>query len=79
MKRSIYLKCDQNPALRDKSVNTKGFLYEATLTDFWGCGMTLAQASDIGQDTIKKPTTHGDLTAQYRDCFLKGELDKFLK
>ena len=78
MKRSIYLKYEQNPALRDKLVNTKGFLYEATQSDFWGCGMSIAQAADIGKDTIKLPNKHGELTAQYRDCFLKGEVDKFL-
>ena len=78
MRKSIYLKYEQNPALRDKLVNTKGFLYEATFTDFWGCGMSIAQAEEISKDTIKKPNKHGELTAEYRDCYLKGEGDKFI-
>ena len=78
MRKPIYLKYDQNPALRDKLVNTKGFIYEANLTDFWGCGMAIAQASNIGQDTVKKPNKHGELTAKYRDLFIKVEVEKFL-
>ena len=78
MRRSIYLKYEQNPILRDKLINTKGFLYEATLTDFWGCGMAISQSAEISQDMAKKPNKQGEVTAEYRDLFLKGKVDKFL-
>ena len=78
MKKGIFLKYQQNPGLRDKLVQTKGFIYEATNSEFWGCGMSIAQADQIGQDVIKKPNTQGELTREYRDLFIKGELDKYL-
>ena len=48
MKKIITMKFDQNDSLRDRLLNTKGHLYEATQTDMdFACGLTLSQTKDI--------------------------------
>ena len=52
MRKIINLKFDQNDGLRDKLLATIGYLYEATKGDSFSCGLTLAQAKDISQESI---------------------------
>ena len=52
MRKVINLKFDQHDGLRDKLLATIGHLYEATKGDSFSCGLSLAQAKDISQETI---------------------------
>ena len=52
MRKIIHLKFAQNDGLRDKLLATIAFLYKATKGDPFACGITLAQAKDISQETI---------------------------
>ena len=68
MKTIISLKFDQNDALRDKLINTKGFLYEATKADMdFACGLTLSQTKDIAKNKITGKNILGDILCDYRD------------
>ena len=67
MKKVIHLKFDQNPALKDKLLATKGFLYEATKGDSFLCGLSLPQAKDIDQASITKENQLGKILMEYRD------------
>ena len=67
MRKIIKLKFDQNHDIRDKLINTTGFLYEAMKGDSFSCGMMLAQAKDIAQDTITGANHLGIILAEYRD------------
>ena len=52
MRKLINLKFDQNDGLEDKLLATISHLYEAMKRDSFSCGMSLAQAKDISQETI---------------------------
>ena len=67
MGRVIKLKFDQNHDIREKLLKTTGFLYEATKGDSFACGMLLAQAKDISQETISGANHLGIIIAEYRD------------
>ena len=56
MKTVISLKFDQNDNLRDRLLNLKGFLYEATKGDTFSCGIVLSQLSDISKTTSQEKT-----------------------
>ena len=67
MRKVIKLKFDQNDSIRDKLLATIGHLYEATKGDSFSCGMTLAQAKDIAQDTITGANQLGTILEEYRN------------
>ena len=67
IKEAITLKFDQNPLLKQKLLQTKGFLYEATLNVPWGCGMLIAQSAQINQHNAKGENRFGKILAEYRD------------
>ena len=68
MRKIIRLKFDQNDGLRDRLINTKGFLYEATKADLdFACGFTLSQAKEIKKDNIKGKNMLGRILCEYRD------------
>ena len=70
VKKIIHLKFDQNDNLRDKLLATKGHLYEVTRGDSFSCGMSLAQAKDIAQDSITKANQLGVILCEYQDEYL---------
>ena len=62
------MKFDQNDSLRDKLLNTKGFLYEATKADMdFACGFTLSQIKDISKKNITGKNILGEILWDYRD------------
>ena len=67
MRKIINLKFDQNDGLRDKLLATIGHLYEATKGDSFSCGMSLAQAKDISQETITGANHLGKILVEYRN------------
>ena len=68
MEKIIAKKFDQNDSIRDRLINTKGFLYEATKADLdFACGLTLSQAKDISKDKITGKNILGDILCTYRD------------
>ena len=70
MRKIIYLKFDQNENLRDKLLATVGYLYEATKGDSFSCGMSLAQAKDISQESITGANHLGIILVEYRNDYL---------
>ena len=70
MKTVIALKFDQNDSLRDRLLNLKGYLYEATKGDTVSCGMVLSQLNEICKDKIPGKNILGDLLCEYRDNIL---------
>ena len=70
MKKITHLKYDQNDNLRDKLLATQGHLYESTKGDSFSCGMSLAEAKNIAQDTIPKANQLGIILREYRDEYL---------
>ena len=69
MRKVIQLKFDQNDNIRGKLLATVGHLYEATKGDSFSCGMTLAQAKDIAQDTIVGANHLGKILEEYRNNY----------
>ena len=69
MRKVIQLKFDQNDSIREKLLATTGHLYEATKGDSFSCGLTLAQAKDIAQDTITGANLLGKILEDYRDGY----------
>ena len=67
MRKVINPKFDQQDGLRDKLLATIGYLYEATKGDSFSCGMNLAQAKDIAQDTIPGANHLGIILMEYRN------------
>ena len=68
MKNIITLKFDQNDSLRDRLLNTQGFLYEATKADMdFACGLTLSQSKDIAKNKITGKNILGEILCDYRD------------
>ena len=71
MKKIITSKFDQNDSLRDRLIQTKGFLYEATKADLdFACGFTLSQAKEISKNKITGKYILGELLVEYRDNIL---------
>ena len=70
MRKVIQLKFDQNDNIRDMLLATIGHLYEATKGDSFSCGMMLAQAKDIDQDTITGANHLGKILEEYRNDYL---------
>ena len=67
MKKVVHLKFDQNDGLKNLLLATIGPLYEATKGDSFACGMSLAQAKDIGKDSIPGANHLGIILCEYRD------------
>ena len=68
MKKIITKKFDQNDNIRDKLLNTKGNLYEATKSDLdFACGYTLSQTKEIKRDNLKGKNKLGEILCEYRD------------
>ena len=67
MRKFINLKFDQHDGLRDKLLATIGHLYEATKGDSFSCGLSLAQAKDISQETITGANHLGKILVEYRN------------
>ena len=68
MRKIITKKFDQNDNLRDRLLNTKGHLYEATKADLdFACGYTLSQAKEIRKDNLKGKNMLGVILCEYRD------------
>ena len=63
----MHLKFDQNDGLKNLLLATIGPLYEATKGDSFACGMSLAQAKDIGKDSIPGANHLGIILCEYRD------------
>ena len=70
MKMIVALKFDQNDNLRDRLLNLKGYLYEATKGDIFSCGMVLSQLADISKDNIPGKNVLGNQLCEYRDNIL---------
>ena len=68
MHKIIAKKFDQNDNLRDRLLNTKGCLYEATKSDLdFTCGFTLSQAKEIRKDNLKGKKLLGEILCAYHD------------
>ena len=67
MRKFINLKFDQHDELRDKLLATIGHLYEATKGDSFSCGLSLAQAKDISEETITGANHLGKILVEYRN------------
>ena len=68
MRKIVASKFDQNDNLRDRLINTKGCLYEATKADLdFACGFTLSQAKEIKKDNLKGKNKLGEILCEYRD------------
>ena len=67
MRKIVALKFDQNDSIRDKSLGTKGLLFEATKDLEFGCGLTLGQAKQINSKDTKGKNILGVLLCEYRD------------
>ena len=71
VKRVIKLKFDQDDNLRDRLLNLKGHLYEATKDVTFACGLVLSQLDQITKDSIPGKNILGDQICEYRDNILK--------
>ena len=68
MRKIVVRKFDQNDCLRDKLLNTKGNLYEATKADLdFACGFTLSQVKEIKKGNLKGKNMLGVILCEYRD------------
>ena len=67
MRKVITLKFIQNDGLRDELLATIGHLYEATKGNTFSCGMSLAQAKDILQESITGDNHLGKILVEYRN------------
>ena len=70
MAAGLRTKFDQNPVMKEKLIKTKGLIYEATRTDFWGAGFVLAQASTISKEEIKGDNVLGIELTKLRDEYI---------
>ena len=67
MRKNCTPEFDQNDSLRDQLLAIKGPLYEATKGDSFSGGMSLAQAADIGKDSIPN-ANHLGKTSKFPFC-----------
>ena len=68
IKTIISMKFDENNSLRDRLLNTKGYLNEATKADMdFACGFTLSQGKDISKNNKTGKNIFGEILCDYRD------------
>ena len=73
MRDIVKAKFDANDTIRDKLLQTKGRLYEATTDRVFGCGFTLGQRDQIRANSITAGNKLGELLVEYRDTHKKAD------
>ena len=73
MREIVKAKFDANDTIRDKLLQTKGRLYEATTDRVFGCGYTLSQRDQIRANSITAGNKLGELLVEYRDTHKKAD------
>ena len=71
MEKILKKKFDQNDEMRDKLINLKGTLYEATADTFFGSGITIVQKHKLGTDEQPGENNLGLSLMKLRDQYLE--------